>query len=495
MKNSNKRLILLALNEINFDVVGKYVAADGRRFPALKRLLSGARIRTSCEKQYEQLEPWIQWASVYTGKTYAEHGVFRLGDIVGSGVPQIFEQLEEAGYRVGAISAMNAENRLKQPAYFIPDPWTQTPADASWWSQSLGHAVSQAVNDNAQARITPKSALQVVLGLLRFARVVHHQKYLSLVLASRRKPWLKALVLDLLLHDVHWRMFNAKKPNFSTLFLNAGAHIQHHYFFNAEPLRKDSPNKNPAWYVPEDVDPLADVLGLYDLMVGEYFDRTDTEVVLATGLAQKPYDRVEYYYRLNTHADFLRGLGVSFRGVFPRMTRDFLIEFENPQQAQAAQDVLASVRVVGDDVPLFGEIDNRGVSLFVTLTYPRQITLETQYQVGDRKAALLPEVSFVAIKNGIHQEEGFAFFSPGAAKHAPADKAHVAQLAAMIKSYFDLASLSERCSHTQSFFGGADYGRAQVGGIGDTSGGPDPQDRDQRADLLSLEKPARGLGS
>ncbi len=436
MINPAKHLILLELNEINFDVVDKYLAADPMRFPALKKLLSGSNIRTSCEKRYEELEPWIQWASVHTGKTYAEHGVFRLGDIVGTTVSQIFEQLESAGLKVGAISAMNAVNRLKRPAYFIPDPWTQTSPDSSWWSQVLGQAISQVVNDNAQARITTKSALQVVLGLLRFARVAHYQKYLSLVLGSRSKPWLKALVLDLLLHDVHWSMFNAKKPNFSTLFLNAGAHIQHHYFFNAEPLRKSSPNKNPAWYVPENEDPLGEVLGLYDMIVGEYFTRTDTDVIVATGLAQKPYDRVKFYYRLNGHGEFLQGLGITFSRVFPRMTRDFLIEFESEKQAQVAQDILAGVRVVDEDIPLFGEIDNRGDSLFVTLTYPHEITEKTQYQVGDRKLVLLPEVSFVAIKNGMHQEEGFAFFTPGAARYAPVDKAHVAKLGAAIMSYF-----------------------------------------------------------
>lgn len=440
MNKISKRLILLELNEINFDVVEKYVTADSERFPSLKKILSGARIRTSCETQYEELEPWIQWASVHTGKTYAEHGIFRLGDIIIAGeVPQIFEQIEQAGYKVGAISAMNAENRLKQPAYFIPDPWTQTPSDSSWWSHSMGRAVSQTVNDNAQARVTPKSALQLMLGLLRFAQVRHYGKFLSLVLASRRKPWLKALVLDLLLHDMHWSLFNSKMPNFSTLFLNAGAHIQHHYFFNAKPLRKDLQRKNPAWYVPEKEDPLADVLELYDIIVGEYFARTDADVVLATGLAQKPYDRLKFYYRLNRHADFLRGLGILFRKVFPRMTRDFLIEFESEQQARAAQDILSRVRVVSEDAALFGDIDNRGNSLFVTLTYPQEITAETQYQSGDKKAALLPEVTFVAIKNGLHQEEGFAFFTPGAARYAPADKAHVAQLGLAIKSYFDLA--------------------------------------------------------
>jgi hypothetical protein len=437
-RDMKKHLILIELNEINFDVVEKYVAADPARFPALKNLLSSPRIRTSSENQYEELEPWIQWASVHTGKTYAEHAIFRLGDIVGSGVPQIFEQLEQAGYTVGAVSAMNAENRLKQPAYFIPDPWTKTPADSSWWSQSMAQAISQAVNDNAQARITTKSALQMVVGLLRFARVRNYQYYLSLVLASRRKPWLKALVLDLLLHDLHWNMFNAKRPNFSTLFLNAGAHIQHHYFFNAEPLRLDSPNKNPAWYVLANEDPLADMLRLYDMVVGEYFSRKDTDVILATGLSQKPYDRVKFYYRLKTHADFLSRLGISFNSVLPRMTRDFLIEFENAQQAQAAQIVLASVCVVGDGTPLFGEIDNRGSSLFVTLTYPKEITAETKYQVGDLKLPLSSEVSFVAIKNGMHQEEGFAFFTPGAATYAPTDKSHVAQLGVNIKNYFGL---------------------------------------------------------
>lgn len=438
MNKSKKQLILLELNEVNFDIVEHYVALDAARFPSLKNLLAGPQIRTSCEKQYKELEPWIQWASVHTSKTYAEHGVFRLGDMVGSGVPQIFEQLEQAGYKVGAISPMNAENRLRHPAYFIPDPWTQTPADPSWWSQSLGQAVSQTVNENAKSHITKKSALQVFLGLLRFARVRHYQRYLSLIAASRRKPWLKALVLDLLLHDVHWTMFKSKKPNFSTLFLNAGAHIQHHYFFNAEPLRKNSFPKNPVWYVAEDEDPLGDVLGLYDMIVGEYFARSDANVLLATGLAQKPYDRVKFYYRLNAHADFLRGLGIKFSGVFPRMTRDFLIEFENEQQALAAQDALSSVRVDGDDAPLFGEIDNRGNSLFVTLTYPKEITVATQYRVGDRKLLLLPEVSFVAIKNGMHQEKGFAFFTPGVASKAPIDGAHVASLGKTVLDYFDL---------------------------------------------------------
>jgi hypothetical protein len=440
MTNLNKKkLILIELNEINFDIVKKYLSVSHEIYPNLRKIISSGGIRTRSEIECNNLEPWIQWASVHTCKTYSEHEIFRLGDIVGTNVPQIFEQLEQAGYKVGVISAMNAENRLKNPAYFIPDPWTQTPSDSSWWSKSLAKSLSQAVNDNSQARITVESALYIVLGLLRFAQVKHYRKYLSLMGASHKKPWLKALVLDLMLHDVHWSMFNTKQPNFSTLFLNAGAHIQHHYFFNAEPLRGASTKKNPLWYVSEDKDPLADVLALYDIIVGEYFGRSDTEVVLATGLSQKPYDRIKFYYRLNAHAEFLSDLGITFKGVYPRMTRDFLIEFQNDQQAQNAQDVLSRVTIDGRDVRLFGEIDNRGSSLFVTLTYPDEITATTTYCIADRNLPLLPEVSFVAIKNGMHQEEGFAFFTRGFLPFAPRDLEHCSQLGSAIKKYFNVA--------------------------------------------------------
>jgi hypothetical protein len=120
------------------------------------------------------------------------------------------------------------------------------------------------------------------------------------------------------------------------------------------------------------------------------------------------------------------------------MTRDFLIEFADEQQAQVGHNILATTTVGEDRLPLFGQIDNRGKTLFVTLTYPREITASTFYSCGDHKAPLPPEVSFVAIKNGMHQEEGFAFFTPGIADSAPEEGAHVAQLGETVLHHFDL---------------------------------------------------------
>jgi hypothetical protein len=437
MKQKSKRLILIELNEINFDVVKRYLDIDSNRFPSFNRLFEEHNIVTSSETRYEDLEPWIQWVSVHTCKTYEEHEIFRLGDIIHSETPQIFEQIEASGHKVGVISAMNAANRLVSPSYFVPDPWTNTSPDPSFWSRTISQAVSQTVNDNASARVTPKSAIQLIFSLLRFARIRHLPKYFSLAFRSRNKPWLKALFLDLFLHDVHWSLFKAEMPAFSTLFLNAGAHIQHHYFFQSKPLRSEIGKQNPSWYVSESDDPIADVLELYDLVIGDYLSNEDSEILISTGLSQKPYDRLKYYYRLNDHEDFLKGLGIKFRSVSPRMTRDFLVDFDDAEEAGVAQKLLAEVLVNGVS-PLFGEIDNRGNSLFVTLTYPNEITDSTTYS-ADKENLLLPHVNFVAIKNGMHQGKGFAFFSKGMVEHAPVNESHVAELGNSIKRYFNIS--------------------------------------------------------
>lgn len=434
MKGRN--LILVELNEVNFDVVAEYLEANPGALPALRKLVSGARIRTTAEKLYENLEPWIQWPSVHCGLSFEEHGVFRLGDMVSSSAPQIFELLEDRGLRIGVVSAMNAVNRLKTPAYFIPDPWTVTPTDGTWWSRVLGSAVSQAVNDNSQASITVKSLFFLILGFVRFARVRNYFAYLKLALSSRGRPWRRAIFLDYFLHDLHLTLYKLKRPDFSVLFLNAGAHIQHHYFFNSAPVRRRTSLRNPTWYVGSDADPVAEMLAAYDLILADYLGLANTELIVATGLSQKPYDRAKFYYRLRDHESVLRLLKVEFATVAPRMTRDFLVECSGDDSARLAEAKLKAVVIAGSDEPLFGDIDNRGSSLFVTLTYPHEISASTNIELDGVRHKLLPLVAFVAVKNGMHQEDGFAFFTPGTAEYAPVDLAHVKALYGTIVQFF-----------------------------------------------------------
>jgi hypothetical protein len=430
-------LILIELNEINFDLARPYVAPLGLK--NLHRLMTQGMRKTQSEDRYERLEPWIQWVSAHTGLSGVEHGIFRLGDIVGSRVPQFFEQVEAGGFSVGAVSPMNAENRLNRPAYFIPDPWTQTPTDGSALSRRLWQALSQVVIDNAKGRISATSAAVLFAALLRFARPINYPLYLTLARGALKAPWRRALLLDLFLHDIHMRLMLRHRPHFSTLFLNAGAHIQHHYLFNGRLIPVGS-QRNPDWYVDRSDDPFAEMLRVYDVIVGDYLAVAGSSLLLATGLTQVPYDRVKYYWRLRDHGEFLRLLGLNFARTLPRMTRDFDIEFENTMDAERAYNVLSALKMADDGMSVFGELENRGKRVFATLTYPKEVRSGMQVLGGPAPFDLASHVVFVAIKNGMHASHGFVAATGDASLLLPRDGDHVKSLHSTVLRYFGLSA-------------------------------------------------------
>lgn len=429
-----KPLLLIELNEVNFDRIKPYLSSG--QLPNFSRIFTAGVGRTESEGEYELLEPWIQWVSAHTGLCAKEHKITRLGDIVNrQDLKQIFEVLEENGYRVGTVSVMNADNRLENSAYFIPDPWTDTPSDRSRFNRMLSAAVAQAVNDNASSRLTLQTVLTLAVGLLRYARLKNYFQYLRMALGARRRPWRKALFLDLFLHDIHAKLFRARQPDFSAAFFNAGAHIQHHYFFNAQGVRGKA-LKNPDWYLAEKQDPFGEMLAIYDRIIGDYLAWPDIGLIFATGLTQQPYDRIKYYWRIIEHERLMDLLEVPYHRVLPRMTRDFLIECNSVAEASETVRRLTAYKVEGTDTVLFGEIDNRGDSVFVTLTYPDAIDRELVITDGKIRVDLKPWLAFVAIKNGMHDGNGFFHFSGAAEAVRCPDGAHVKTLAECVMRYF-----------------------------------------------------------
>lgn len=432
---NSRPLVFVQLNEVNFDVAKEYIHA-GYNLPNFKRLLASCSRLTTSEQEYELLEPWIQWPSVYTGKTFAQHQIFRLGDAELRPQRQIFEVIEGGGFRVGAISPMNAVNKLQAPAYFVPDPWTRTESDTSILSQMLTKALRQAVNDNSAAKITLLSRLRLMASFAFLVRPKRYFQLLSKALKTRGKPWRRALFLDRLLHEIHITLFGRHRPDFSTIFLNAGAHIQHHYFLNSR-SSSVSLRDNPPWYIRAHEDPVGEMLIEYDDMLGDLISTEQWEVLVATGLTQNPVQQSVFYYRLRDHEQFLYRLGLPFESVLPRMTRDFLVSCHSEGEALTMERALKKL-VDRSGRPIFGEIDNRGADLFVVLDYPHEITEQTQVWLADEWSPIFDEVVFVANKNGEHSGEGFAYFSSGLEAHAPPERTHVSNLFSTICDYFSV---------------------------------------------------------
>ena len=54
----------------------------------------------------------------------------------------------------------------------------------------------------------------------------------------------------------------------------------------------------------------------YDELIEEIISIPDTETIISTGLSQKPYEEVKFYYRLKQHTDFLNTCGIKHEKVF-----------------------------------------------------------------------------------------------------------------------------------------------------------------------------------
>lgn len=430
------RLILLELNEINFDAVNHYIDLYPGTFAGFEKLKAFQSIITKAESKYEELEPWIQFPSLHTGRTYHEHKIFRLGDFVNSADVQFFEAIETSGFKVGAISPMNASNKLENPAYFIPDPWTKTPSDGSFLSQAITSAIVQAVNDNSKSKLTVKTIVSLVIAFIALVNPLRYFSMMGYALKSFGKPWRKALFLDMLLYEIHKTLFSRKKPDFSTLFLNAGAHIQHHYFYNSSYV-VSSDLTNPNWYVAENEDPFLEMLKIYDCMLLDLLNKKNSEILIATGLSQAPFETVQFMYRLKDHSSFLTNIGIKFDQLSPRMTRDFLVSFTSEDEALHAEKVLSSI-LVDNEIKLFEEIDNRGKDIYVVLTYPYEIMDDTTIEISGTNVKLNDLVVFVCIKNGRHQSKGFAFFSEGLSKFTPDSGSHVSKLHGTVLEFFGI---------------------------------------------------------
>ena len=259
---SNAHIFFIQLNEIRFDYIEEYIRLG--YLPTFKSLFEKhGYVETTSETEHHLAHPWIQWPTVHTGMSYAEHKVFRLGDIIKHDHELIYEALENKGISVAALAAFNAKNNTKNSSFFVPDPWTKTPFTGSKDLYRIYNALCQVTDDYAKKKITFQSYCNLLLGAIRNINYKCIPNYIKETLSYiKGKTWFRAVICDRLLLDTYVTQCNQHKPEFSTVFLNGGAHLQHHYLFSSKAYHGE--RTNPDWHVAKNEDPLLDILNLYD---------------------------------------------------------------------------------------------------------------------------------------------------------------------------------------------------------------------------------------
>tara|TARA_X000000950_G_scaffold288969_1_gene408783 strand:- start:188 stop:1477 length:1290 start_codon:yes stop_codon:yes gene_type:complete len=399
------KAFIIQLNEVNLEFLIKY--SSKYNLKNISHALNLNLIETESENEYDNLEPWIQWTSFYTSKKFSDHNVFRLGDNENLDSSQFFDKILNSGKSLGCILPMNGGHSPNKASFYISDPWSNFSQVGSKFEKKLGSTLSKIVNDNNKSAFNLNDLIIFAAGVILKGYFFRNIKsYFSLLINSFKKPWYKAIFLDFFLANFHLRMHFKYKTDVSSIFLNCGAHIQHHYFLNSEFIDKNS-EKNPNWYLNEKHDPLKDVMKMYDQILEKYLKQKNHKIFIISGLSQSPREKPVFYWRLNDHENFLKTIGIEFKKVLPRMTRDFIITFENLNNLDKGYDILKSLHDQNKN-KLFDTLEKKmkDFSIFATLSY--SLPTEGKYFFKeDKKIHLKEHLNFVAIKNGNHNSRGF----------------------------------------------------------------------------------------
>jgi hypothetical protein len=396
-------VLLLELNEFNPELMQR--AAEELDAPHLKKLLSFKKTTTRTEDTQERfgLDPWVQWVSIHTGKASSEHGVHHLADLATLRHPQVWETLGQAGYRCGVWGAMNAR-RGNSPlmAFFVPDPWT---LGESAHPQKLGRFLALPLYYARHYGHTRPAKLfmafcQTLYFLLRPTSLQALLPHLPTLLATLFRSGLKDYVLfalfDLVNVALFTRYYRKHRPDFSILFLNSLAHLQHHHWSSQDKLSRE----------------MRETFRLIDRALGILFDTwpTDEPLLIANAFTQTcTAHHNEFLYRQRDPELFLRAAGIPAESIAQLMTNDAHIFFHSAQASEHAMKILQGAKLNNEAVFHVRKDSESPNSLFYQLIYWKQVGPEDILLIANKQLRFLEFFYCVTKRTGSHIPQGHIF--------------------------------------------------------------------------------------
>jgi len=398
-------VLLLELNEFNPELMQR--AAEELDAPHLKKLLSFKRTTTRTDDAAERygLDPWVQWVSIHTGKPSQEHGVQHLADLATLRYPQIWETLGQAGYRCGIWGAMNAR-RGNTPllTFFVPDPWTfgetAFPRELNpllalpiYYARHYGHTrplpLALALCRTLCFLLRP-SALGALLP--------HAPTLLSTLLRKGFKDYVLFALFDLINVALFTRYYREHRPDFSILFLNSLAHLQHHHWSPTETLSPE----------------MRETFCIIDRALGTLFDAlpADKTLLVANAFTQTcTVQDNEFLYRQRDPKLFLQTVGIPAESVAQLMTNDAHIFYPSTQACEEARQTLQNAKLNNEAVFHVRQEPDSPHSLFYQLIYWKPVGPEDILAIANKRLRFMEFFYCVTQRTGSHIQKGHIFSS------------------------------------------------------------------------------------
>jgi Type I phosphodiesterase / nucleotide pyrophosphatase len=297
---SSRKLILLELNEVPFQVVDAFCEAQpDSDIAALMK--DSAQLVTTCEDEIE-LDPWISWPTLHRGVSDTKHRILSLGqtlDKVDNQYPPMWRMITSAGRTAGVFGSIHSSHvppSMEAYKFYMPDFFDEKvfayPTYLKGFQQfNLEMTRRSARNVNTSI---PRSAIREFLrSAIATGFSVDTAREVIAQLAGERKERRVRLrrrsLQALLMADVFTRMLKRDMPDFSTLYSNHVAAAMHRYWAAAFPGDYKPNLTSPEWQrlyqreVFEAVRIASKIIGKLRRLVDS---RKDTVLLIASSMGQ-----------------------------------------------------------------------------------------------------------------------------------------------------------------------------------------------------------------
>jgi arylsulfatase A-like enzyme len=356
-----QRLVVLEFNELTPALMDRFI--DEGVLPNFRRLRDESiAYVTDAEEDQQHLNPWVQWPTVHTGASYAEHGVLKLGEGSALTQPTVADVVAEAGGRSWICGSMNLPVRSGESTWYLPDPWAPDAAAYPAVLEPISNFVRAHVQEHSNlARRGSPGALKAGLAFARLRPSVSTAAAVVGQLAGERTGrharWERAAVLDRIQWDVFRWGWRRHRPDFATFFSNSTAHFQHVYWRHHDPERFELPlsDDERARY--------GDAIRLgyrqMDALVGRALALVGSAatLVFCSALGQQPYLKMEAEGGKKLHRPYridelMAAIGIDgITGTAPVMAEQFHLYFSTEADAERAVEKLDAATLNG--VPAF----------------------------------------------------------------------------------------------------------------------------------------------
>lgn len=406
--NSTKALLQIELNE--FDPAFLRRAATHLKLNNILAVLdfSYHSTTTDDEVEHQGLDPWVQWVNIHTGRPSAEHGIKRLGETQRQRETetQIWERLAKSGRRWAAWGVMNApRGDLSGCEAFMPDPWSfEETAHPPRLNDILALPRYMARN------YTEKDKAEVLKNFMRFVRsYASPAHWLTLLKFSQTATGSMAkhgtsihtltTLLDYLGALEFARIRRKSEPDYSVIFLNHIAHLQHQFWPKGEALHHEME------------------LGLKvsDLIFGILLDtrREEEALIVVNGLRQKNVDGdgIHVYRQTNPARTMEALIGLSDTlgwQVEQLMTNDAHLRVDSEAHADRAEKLLReTVLSTGEPLLYVERLGPRHV--FCQVSVEHAINADVTWSNSEQSGKYFDIIETVCERTGAHLQDGDLF--------------------------------------------------------------------------------------